>query len=357
VLGDISGVYKSPTPNATEPLIVKFLWVFLRRERGGCKGVPNDALNAPFEKFFVFDIEVELIWGFIDYRMNYLTTLKRIVPPVRRIIPKLFTILDRAEQPVTWGILGHCMLDKCQCVNGVPHPDMPRGSYSWLNRDWYAPDPCTSLEEDPAFYGKDIVDNIIDYVRESSVTHDIACHSFSHQIFGDPGCTKEVAEAEVKRCVELLRDNYGIKPEVFIFPRDSVGHLDILRKYNFIAFRGPPPGLPLVKLIIPPLVNPKIEKGLVNVPSSMCFGSRVLPIELLYIIGNTSILRSAKHKGILHISTHLINLVLWPSEKALRQLFKLLMMRKRRQIPTATISQIAKIVLAKKNDEGRQSRG
>jgi len=309
--------------------------------------MPNNALNASFDKFFVFDIEVELIWGFIDYEMSHITTLKRIIPSVRKVLPRLFTILDRAEQPVTWGILGHCVLDRCECVNGVPHPDMPRGSYSWLDRDWYAPDPCTSLEEDPAFYGKDVVDNIVDYVRESSVTHDIACHSFSHQIFGDPGCTREVAEAEVKRCVELLCDNYGIKPKVFIFPRDSVGHLDVLRKYNFIAFRGPPPGLPLVKKVLPPLIYPKIEKGLVNVPASMCFGSQVLPVELLYIIGNASILRNVMHRGILHIYTHLSNLALWPSEKALKYLSKLLIMRKRRRIPTATIGEVAKMFLAK----------
>ena len=70
--------------------------------------------------------------------------------------------------------------------------------------------------------------------------HEIGCHSFSHQQFGDPGCTEELARAEVAKCVELMKTDYDLVPETFAFPRDYAGNLSVLKELGFTSFRDTP---------------------------------------------------------------------------------------------------------------------
>lgn len=196
-------------------------------------------------------IDVELAWGRVHKKSVDLPKLKQIAVNVREILDPVIGLLEKYSIPVTWNILGHLLLDHCNKddLSGLPHADMPRPSYSWLKDDWYRFDPCSDVQSDPAWYGKDIVDRIINYVKESKVPHEIGCHSFSHQLFGDNGCGKELARAEIQKSLELLKNEYGVVPKVFAFPRDYVGHLQTLREHGFIAFRDFPPKLyPCLKL-------------------------------------------------------------------------------------------------------------
>jgi peptidoglycan/xylan/chitin deacetylase (PgdA/CDA1 family) len=196
-------------------------------------------------------IDVELAWGKVHRNKINLSEITRISINVRGVLDDLFNLLETYQIPVTWSILGHLILDRCD-KNGkdsLPHPDMPRPNYSWFEGDWYRYDPCTNLEEHPAWYGKDIVDKIVKYVKESKVHHEIGCHSFSHQQFGDPGCREELARAEIEKCLDLMKTKYGIVPKVFTFPRAYVGHINLLKELGFVAFAGVPTKLyPCLKL-------------------------------------------------------------------------------------------------------------
>ncbi|MDH5461434.1 MAG: hypothetical protein OEX09_04335, partial [Candidatus Bathyarchaeota archaeon] len=180
------------------------------------------------EKSFYAAIDVELAWGRVHRKSIDLPKLKRIAVNVREILDPLIGLLEKYSIQVTWNILGHLLLNHCtkNDSSGLPHGDMPRPRYSWLNDDWYRFDPCTDVQRDPAWYGKDIVGKIVEYVKTSRVPHEIGCHSFSHQLFGDPGCGEELARAEIQKSLELMKNEYDVVPEVFAFPRDYVGHLE-----------------------------------------------------------------------------------------------------------------------------------
>lgn len=294
--------------------------------------------SLPNKGVFLLDIEVELAWGIIDKRIDR-KRLRSTSERVREHLGSILLLLDRYAVPATWGIVGHLMLSRCASASSMPHPEMPRPSYTWMTRDWYENDPCTTIAEEPAFYGKDIVDKIIEYTGKKQDPEDIACHSFSHQLFGDTGCTKAVAEAEVKRCLSLLEENYGLQPRVFIFPRDSVGHLDILRDEGFASFRGSIPRsikysetderiisrfrrnvslavylASFYASIPPPVVRPKIENGLVNVPGSLCYNKkRFIALNLIVKKAKKGIDRAIKEKKAFHLYTHLINFGVAPS--------------------------------------------
>jgi len=195
---------------------------------------------------FMLGIDVELAWGRIHRKNIDLPELKRVAVNTRKILDPLIGLLEKYSIHVTWNILGHLLLDHCtkNHSSGLPHADMPRPNYSWLKDDWYRFDPCSGgVQRNPEWYGKDIVDKIVRYVKESKLPHEIGCHSFSHQLFGDPGCGKELARAEIKKSIELMKSEYGIVPKVFAFPRDYVGHLETLKEHGFVAFRDVPPKL------------------------------------------------------------------------------------------------------------------
>jgi hypothetical protein len=189
---------------------------------------------------FTLWIELELAWGLLHRRKINLRKLTKVSIRVREILDEIFALLEKYQVPVTWTVVGHLLLNHCKRDSGIPHSEMPRPNYSWLKEDWYRYDPCTDLKSAPAWYGRDLMDRIVKYVNESELPHEIGCHTFSHQLFGDPGCTEDLARKEIEKCMELMKDHYGIVPRVFAFPRDYVGHLDMLKEYRFLVFRDVP---------------------------------------------------------------------------------------------------------------------
>lgn len=328
----------------------------------------------PSKGVFLLDIEVELAWGMIDEKMNK-RKVRNASKKVRIHLEDVIHLLERYEVPVTWGILGHVILDRCDCRSGVPHPEMPRPSYTWMKRDWYEHDPCKELSEEPAFYGRDITDKIVHYMSQIKIPHDIACHSFSHQLFGDPGCSREVAEAEVKRCIELIEENYHIKPKVFIFPRDYPGHLDVLQKNGIIAFRGRIPHAitysesgggvsnSLRKYAClanhwtsfylatpPPVVTPMQEHGLINIPASMSYNKKpFIPLRLITSKAKKGIEKAIEKREIFHLYTHLMNFGEVSNVKKFFEGFEEILScadlgRRRDELETTTIRRLAETV-------------
>ncbi|NIM97895.1 MAG: polysaccharide deacetylase family protein [candidate division Zixibacteria bacterium] len=253
---------------------------------------------------------------------------------VRPIMDKLFGLFEAYQIPVTWNILGHLILDHCsrKDESALPHQDMPRPSYSWLNDDWYRYDPCTQVTNDPAWYGKDIVDKIVHYVETSKVPHEIGCHSFSHQLFGDPGCGENVARAEIRKCIQLMKTEYNIMPETFAFPRDYVGHLNLLQESGFVSFRDVPTKLyPCLELertfsrylktyfslaaqllsyyfLFPPHVvsSRQTASGLMGTRGCLAYGEKPLvPLEFLTIKAKQGIDRAVREGATFVMYTHL----------------------------------------------------
>lgn len=283
---------------------------------------------------FMLWIEVELAWGSVHRKKIDLPKVTRVSVNVREILDTVISLLERYNIPVMWSLVGHLLLDHCNGsrMNELPHPEMPRPSYSWLKDDWYRYDPCTDIQRDPAWYGKDIVARIVKHVKGSRIPHDIGCHSFSHQQFGDPGCGEELARVEIKKCIELMEKEYGIIPKVFTFPRDYVGHLNVLKELGFTAFRDIPPKLyPCLKLertilnflktycslfiqflsyylFFPPhVVTPKETlPGLWSVPGCLAYGNKpLIPLRLVSSKAVQGINRAIREGKTFSMYTHL----------------------------------------------------
>jgi peptidoglycan/xylan/chitin deacetylase (PgdA/CDA1 family) len=253
----------------------------------------------------VISVSLELIWGYINTRSDeYIALLRRDPSAGRKDVYELLNLLEEYDIPATWAVLGHLFLDQCDRINGTPHPDMPR-----FKKNWYNVDPCTNIHRDPLFYAKDIVERII----LSKVKHEIGYHSFSHVIFSE--CSRQVAEAEIAKGLEIARKDYGLSLQSFIFPQNKIGHIDILRKYGFKAYRGenlwqapcsafPPRRLfgEIISSLKAPRAKPRWEGGILDIPTSMLFEVPRFPITPLKV--KLGLLQTIHNGGVFHISMH-----------------------------------------------------
>jgi hypothetical protein len=113
---------------------------------------------------------------------------------------------------------------------------MPRPDYSWFPKDWYVHDPCTSAIQSPGWYAPDI----LEWIRATRVRHEIASHSFAHIYYGDPECSATAARADLTAAVAAA-SQHDVPLRSFVFPRNQVGHLDVLRAQGIRAYRGADP--------------------------------------------------------------------------------------------------------------------
>ena len=272
---------------------------------------------------FTLSLDFELIWGTLD--KGGLNGFKQACEIERKhVVDRLLGLFREYEISATWCIVGHLMLDHCRSEDGKKHKNIVPPNHSWC-KDWFALDPVGDENSFPLFYARSLVQKI----RDCPVPQEIGSHSFSHVIFGDSGCSVETARSELAACREAAAD-LNISMSSFVFPRNSVGHLNVLKEAGFRAFRGPAPhwynGVPfrivqrlarLSEVFLasqPPVVVPeKTKEGLWNIPASMLYfpmhGVRKhVPMSLRISRAVKGLEAAAREKKIFHLWFHPTNL-------------------------------------------------
>ncbi len=277
-------------------------------------------INLP-QGIFTISIDFELLWGTMDLhgpeRFRAACELER-----KEIIDRLLHLFEEFNISATWCIVGHLFLSQCQSEQGHKHPEIVRPNHAWLQQDWFAHDPCDSEHDEHLFLGRSLVEKI----RACPVPQEIGCHTFSHVIFGDAGCSRATAVSELTECVRLARE-MGIELRSFAFPRDQIGHLDVLSKYGFTCYRGREPHWyekrklpePIRRLASlggvlmaaePPVVLPEWKsEGMWNIPGSMIYFPkhgfrRYIPISLRVKRAMKGLNAAVRQKQIFHLWFH-----------------------------------------------------
>lgn len=265
---------------------------------------------------FIISLDTELLWGYAGYPSSEAVSLmKSDDKKVRGCTDILLSLFKKHNIPATWAVVGHLFLDHCEKEDGIPHKDMPR-----FKEDWYSSDPCTDIQRDPLYYGKDIVEKIL----SNRIDHEIGYHSFSHVVFS--GCSREVAEAEVREGVKLAKE-FGISLKSFVFPENKTGHVELLKKYGFKIYRGRNLGRydmgqsflirkfnGGIDKMIAPLAEPKWMDGIWEIPSSMMFGDPQIKFSVLPR-AKLGLSRAIISKKVFHIFLHPHDLLRYSSLK------------------------------------------
>jgi hypothetical protein len=276
---------------------------------------------ASLEKgVFTLSLDFELIWGTADLGLDNFKKLCLIEREM--VIDRLLQLFEKYQFSATWAVLGHLFLDKCESK----HPEIARSDFAWLKEDWFAHDPGGIEDENSIHLGKSLVEKI----RKSRVPQEIGSHSFSHIVFGDEGCSFETAESEISECVKIA-ETQGITLKSFVFPRNEIGYLEVLKKFGFTNYRGVEPnwyenrnvpervrrGLRLFDVLraaTPPTVMPELTKeGLWNIPGSAMFFPmhgfrRHIPMNLRVKRVIKGLNSAVKKKEIFHLWFHPTNM-------------------------------------------------
>jgi peptidoglycan/xylan/chitin deacetylase (PgdA/CDA1 family) len=147
-------------------------------------------------------IDLELAWGFWDILTPAILRLSEAQE--RPICDKLIELFDRYQIPATWAVVA-AVLDRASAA-GRPGNE---GS-------WYAPD-------------------IIDRIRAAKTPHEIGSHGGRHVYYDR--MTAAEAEDDLAFIKQIHRDS-GLALDSFVFPRNAVGHLDLLARAGLRTFRG-----------------------------------------------------------------------------------------------------------------------
>ncbi len=88
-----------------------------------------------------------------------------------------------------------------------------------------------------AFRGQllDIDMSLPKLVMGSSIGHEIGSHGYYHTAFTN--LSREAADEELK-ITSMAMKRVGVAPKSFVFPRNRVAHLDLLKKHGYVCYRG-----------------------------------------------------------------------------------------------------------------------
>jgi len=240
---------------------------------------------------FTVSIDFELAWGTAD--RPYAARLRRLCETERReVVDRLLGLFEEYEIRATWAIVGHLFLDQ-PAVTSRANPEL--------------------------YYASDLIERI----RRCPVEQEIGSHSFHHIEMMESECPRARAEADVAECVRQAA-RWNIDMKTFIFPRNLVGHLDILKRLGFACYRGPEPHwyadrrrtvrrmghlLEILAARTPPAVMPREEGGIWNIPGSMLYtpshgARRYLPVWMRVLRARRGLDEAVRRRQIFHLWFH-----------------------------------------------------
>lgn len=296
----------------------------------------------------VISLDAELAWGYHD--LDRLPTER--ARTARDSWMYLLDLFERWDLPSTWALVGQ-LFPEASAGRRETHP---------AGEEWFPDDLGDRHDRDSIWFGGDLIDAILD----SAVDHEIGSHSFSHVEFGNPETTPQIAEAELKHSREIASE-YGLAPTSFLFPRHSIGHRELLRKYGFRCYRGVEPerwyhGTPVQKLGTvatgglgmggPPIVTPEVDEfGLVNIPASLpLFGYDGFPWPLFDAVAGNTVVRQLElglnrlkdeRDGVLHLWLHPNDIVTESDREQIREILSIVgTYRNRYDIPIETMEAV-----------------
>ncbi len=272
----------------------------------------------------MLSLDFELVWGSRDLYDPIEPLLAQARVTRESVFDPLLNTLTRLGLRATWATVGHLFLESARREGGRLHPDLVQPRHSWHPRPWFEAVPAGDEVSHPEYYARSLV------LRLKEAGQEVGSHSFSHPIFGDPGCSRQVADTELAACVREAKA-LGIELRSFVFPRNVEGHLDLLARHGFRCWRGPAPDwyrtapLPqsvgrvghLAQVLAatgPPMVMPIAgPHGLWNIPASASYlpsdgPRRAIPVQRRVERAMAGLRAAEKSGKIFHFWLHPINL-------------------------------------------------
>lgn len=265
---------------------------------------------------FIISIDYEFGWGFADHHIDEAVTssIRKEVDITKRLL-KLFELY---RVPATWAVVGHLLEQQCTWEHALPHPEYKRPIRGSEKEDWFLQHPPEGVYEDVRWFDSE---RLIPQIKESSVLHEIASHSYAHIIYGDPQVDSKAVAVDLENVIRVHED---VAPQSFVFPRNREAHHALLATHGFLCYRGVPrywyDALPgsmrrvghLLDHFLPLTRTHRVvggKSGLVNVPQSALLLGRwglrsLVPSSLVAWKMKRGLQRAARTGEVFHLWFH-----------------------------------------------------
>lgn len=236
-------------------------------------------------------IDLELAWGNWDcLTPEYVQCCLNLE---RAIVRRLLSIFERYEIATTWAIVGH-LLDEQDACSEMEKPA------------WYAPD-------------------LISMINTCSTRQEIGSHGYAHIYFTD--CSRDQAERDLESA-QMVHDRCGLEFNSFVFPRNLLGHMDLVAHAGVKVFRGKDLGwqasaektnkqlgrianlfdkmVPICPTVVRPIHH---RTGLVELPSSMLLMGRngvrkLIQPDTMKYKGKLGLEAAVREQAVFHLWFH-----------------------------------------------------
>lgn len=250
---------------------------------------------------FCVSIDLELAWGVWDKLTP--DRLELACDAERAIVARLLALSEKYALPATWAVVG-------RIFDATAEGALPAGPRA----AWYGPE-------------------LVEAVQRSKVPHDIGSHSWAH-VYYDRIPAREAAE-DLERDV-AVRKAWGLPLRTWVYPRNGVGHVDLLERAGVEVYRtldegfvgwlreraprlsGPGNLADKALPVVPALVRPERRGGIVALPSSTILIARNGPRRVVRpavtrLRWRAALDRAAASDGCFHAWFHPSNFY-WRSE-------------------------------------------
>ena len=182
---------------------------------------------------FVMSADFEMGWAFRFSKTR--PDAEKNSAPTRKGFSRLVELFEETGVPITWATVGHLFLEECKpgdhdWMHRIPYFD--HKTVRFMEGDWFECDPHSHWSDANIWYAPDLIKQIM----QSSVPHEIGCHTFSHMNFDDRYCPPEVADDEIKACLQAA-EPYNIQQCSMVFPCGTYGNIPVLKRYGFTVYR------------------------------------------------------------------------------------------------------------------------
>jgi hypothetical protein len=186
----------------------------------------NSLQNIEDKGYFIFSLDTELVAGRYDRDEIRQKIFSKDGSRERQTILRLVDLFEEFNIVGTWATVGHLLRDKCEYCETCPMMDW-KGKYSSFEEVYGT--------ENPLWYGADIIDALL----SRGARQEIGFHGYSHKIFDEKLMSAREAQIEIQEWLNVGRRK-GIVPLSATFPRNRIGHLNLLREAGFICYRNTP---------------------------------------------------------------------------------------------------------------------
>ncbi|MCE7995853.1 MAG: polysaccharide deacetylase family protein [Roseivirga sp.] len=293
----------------------------------------------------LISLDTEIAWGRVGHSDQ--SQLGALYQKTKEVIRRLIELFDKYDIPVTWAVVGR-LVDK-RNANDQAIRGMMAEFYPGIEPNEYEGD----------FYS---FPDLMDLLAGSTSKPEVTSHSYSHIVYGDADAT--LAETDLSEAGEVLKQ-HQLSPATFIFPRNSIDHLEAVKAAGFSHYRRKGqswldriPGKlrqvsSLLDILLP--IAPEVGKaslhqtGLIGVPGGLLFRKsnlglrKIVPVSALKRKALLGLKKAVRKREIFHLWFHPFNFA-YDSENHFKEFEKVLQkadeLRKSGELEILTVNRV-----------------